>query len=338
VVILAPVDTLLDVGDTIIFTVTTSGDTPQTFDWYHGVDLVFSETNSDHTSSYTLVNAQEVDSGEWSVDITSEDCGPTETVFQVTVGECPVILTSPTNQNLTVGDDVVLTVTTAGETPQTYNWYRGVTLVFTESNSVNQSDFSITDAQLTDAGSYRVEVVYGDDPLCDVDEAFFSVAVEEGDEFSWDLTWDAPTIYNSNPTPGSSSSTLTADQFITSVTCPAWPGAQLGGQGIACHGEQTYTGPLVSCHLQLVVVGPGTVVSNTILAPITVKVDSVEVFNSGYAVDTTGTFDFDFDLPISVAALIEVDLGMLLVVCDPGVGCGGVQETFSWNGTLSVNP
>lgn len=251
---------------------------------------------------------------------------------------CPSITgygqTSPVVLN--EGDSTVLSVTVAytGAGPLIYVWYvNGFPLAITPGPSLNLNNVTVADS-----GTYALGISAPGCALVLSNEIVVDVNVSN----IWDsLAWDAPVIYTSNPTPGSSSSTLVGGHFQMSSTCPAWPGSSAGGQGISCHGSLTYTGPLISCHLHIVTVGPGTVVSNRTLGPVKVFVDTVEIFNSDDTDDIsiTGTYDFDFNLPASVAALVEVDVaGILLTVCDPGIGCGGVQETFSWDGLLTVNP
>lgn len=152
----------------------------------------------------------------------------------------------------------------------------------------------------------------------------------------WDaLVWNAPTIYPSAPTPGTSLYALNAGIFDISSTCPAYPGGSGGGQGIECTGQFLYTGPAAPSHLHFVV-SPASFpafVTNYSLGPITVTVDSVPLFSTGGDVDNAGIYDYDFTIPSSVGALIEVYTGMMFVV-----GSGGVNpDTFTWNGTF-YNP
>lgn len=150
----------------------------------------------------------------------------------------------------------------------------------------------------------------------------------------WNIAWDAPLLTQSAPTPGSVSAVQTACHFTASQTCPEWPGGSGSGTAIQSHGSFTYTGPLVSNHLKIVNTMTNVGPSAFVLLSLTVKVDSVVVLTVFINNLTTFTYDYDFDIPLSVAALIEVDYvtTLLQTAGDPG------DATAVYDGAFSVNP
>jgi len=87
------------------------------------------------------------------------DCiGGTPVLFQTCtpVPTAPQITTQPVSQTVGVGSAVTFSVGASGTTPLNYQWKKGTTNVGT-----NSSTYTISSAQLTDAGNYSVVVSNG---------------------------------------------------------------------------------------------------------------------------------------------------------------------------------
>lgn len=66
----------------------------------------------------------------------------------------PTITTQPQSQTINVGSSVTFSVSASGDPAPTYQWLKGSTTI----SGATTSSYSITNAQLTDAGSYSVTV------------------------------------------------------------------------------------------------------------------------------------------------------------------------------------
>jgi sugar lactone lactonase YvrE len=102
---------------------------------------------------YTLKNIGPAVVGNYTVVVRNAFGAVTSDVATVSLSGPPVILSQPLNQTALIGDDVTMSVSTTGDLPQTYQWsLNGATL------PQNGSTISITNAQTTDAGTYKVVV------------------------------------------------------------------------------------------------------------------------------------------------------------------------------------
>ncbi|PWU21672.1 MAG: hypothetical protein C5B50_01135, partial [Verrucomicrobia bacterium] len=76
--------------------------------------------------------------------------------YSLTVGTAPFILTQPTSRTVNEGANTTFSVTASGTGPLAYQWMHNGTNV--ASLSVSPANLTITNAQVTDAGSYQVLV------------------------------------------------------------------------------------------------------------------------------------------------------------------------------------
>ncbi|MGZ4963735.1 MAG: NHL domain-containing protein, partial [Limisphaerales bacterium] len=103
--------------------------------------------------SYTIKAVGAATVGDYTVVIRNASGVVTSAVATVSLSGPPVILSQPVNQTALVGDSLTMSVSTTGDLPQIYQWsLNGATL------AQNGSAISITNAQLSDAGTYRVVV------------------------------------------------------------------------------------------------------------------------------------------------------------------------------------
>ena len=101
---------------------------------------------------------------------------------------------SPENGHVIVGQQASFTVTASGTEPFTYQWYKDDQPIYNSNNNV----LTITSAQLSDAGSYKVDVTNA----CGSDTS--STAV---------LTVDTPTLIFVDPDEGAPGQSLTVDIY-----------------------------------------------------------------------------------------------------------------------------
>ena len=102
--------------------VTTSGTTPQTFQWYAGATGVTTSPITGGTNSWIVVNPPTVT--QFWVRVTNA-CGSTNSPA-VTVGSASCVapkISGPFTRTISTGTE--LSITTIGTTPQTFQWYRG---------------------------------------------------------------------------------------------------------------------------------------------------------------------------------------------------------------------
>lgn len=147
------------VGGSVTFTATVepgSATTPDTYEWFRNGTLVNTTTNN----TYTINSLNATHAGSYTVRATNECSNATSTA--ITVAVCTpitgVTLTQSGSGTYTVGGNVTFTATVtptdATNTPVTYYWYRGTTLVSTTTNNT----LTINPLNSTHAGSYTVRV------------------------------------------------------------------------------------------------------------------------------------------------------------------------------------
>lgn len=134
------------VGQTIVLSAQPTGVGPFTYAW--SGPNGFSAT----TQNITISNIQEVDSGAYTVNVTSNGCVTSNTA-NVTVNPNPVVSISPASVTACAGTSVTLTANATGASPFTYSWsgpsgFTATTQAITLSN-----------IQASNAGAYSVLVI-----------------------------------------------------------------------------------------------------------------------------------------------------------------------------------
>ena len=137
-------------GTTNSLTVEVQGAAPFSYQWqFNGTDIV------DATSpTLILEEAQLSDSGDYTVVVANTYGNVTSAPAIVTVADPPSIVSNPTNQAPTQGDIVTFEVTASGTEPFSFHWFHNGT----EIEGANSSILTISDVQITDSGSYYVNV------------------------------------------------------------------------------------------------------------------------------------------------------------------------------------
>lgn len=133
----------------ITLTVEATG-TNLTYQWVKNGDPLTGKTSA----TLTIPSAALTDEGKYACRITGV-CTPQaiSTEVDVNVSEAPGIVTQPTNKNVLVGDSIVITLTTKGET-LSYQWLKNGN----ELPGANQATYRKTNVTLADSGVYTVRV------------------------------------------------------------------------------------------------------------------------------------------------------------------------------------
>jgi hypothetical protein len=146
-------------GGLALFSVSASGTTPFSYQWWFNGAPLFGGTNT----NFGLTNVQPANAGNYQVVITNTVGSVTSDVAVLTVTAAPVapqISGQPTGQTVNVGSAVRLSVTATGTTPLSFQWQKNGSGLANGNglSGATTSALSIQSAQLTDAGDYRVVV------------------------------------------------------------------------------------------------------------------------------------------------------------------------------------
>lgn len=144
------------VGGSATFSVQVAGTGPFSYRWRkNGTDL---PGEAAALSTYTLGNLALSDEGAYSVRVTNI-VGTTisEPAALVVAGDTPKVISLTPHQLRSVGTNVVLQVQAVGQPPLTYQWYLGSAKVA----GGTAAQLSLNNAQLKNAGTYRVDVSSG---------------------------------------------------------------------------------------------------------------------------------------------------------------------------------
>jgi hypothetical protein len=125
VVSVQPASQTISSGDSAFLTVTASGTTPLSYQWYRGAAGDSSQPVGTDSSSLST-GPLDTTTSYWVR--VSNSCGSaSSTTAVITVESCskPVITAQPRSQTVTAGGSTVLSVTASGSNPMSYQWYRG---------------------------------------------------------------------------------------------------------------------------------------------------------------------------------------------------------------------
>ena len=149
-IISQPADVAAIVGSIAVFTVGVSGSTPLTYQWeFNGTNLTGATS-----AALTISNVQSSNVGVYSAMVSNLYGSVTSSNASLTILTPPSIITQPQDQTVMQGAPVTLSVTASGDSPLSYQWRVGGTLLVGATNS----SLNIAAAQATDAGNYRVLV------------------------------------------------------------------------------------------------------------------------------------------------------------------------------------
>lgn len=171
-----PQDLKVKRADTATFTVVTSTNVPLTFQWlYNGLPIPGATS-----TNYSITNAQTVNSGIYSVVVSSFTGVLISSNATLTVKLPPVITQNPLSRTVTAGSTVTLSANGAGDGPLSFRWFfNGVAL------EAFSTSLTLTNVQSANQGLYSLQVSN------DVDAVF---SAEAG------LFINSPPIVTAHPT------------------------------------------------------------------------------------------------------------------------------------------
>jgi len=143
-----PAPQTVRVGNSVTFSVVATGTAPLHYQWQKDGGNVGTDA-----PQFTIASAQLSDAGQYRVIVTNEVGNWVTGAVPLTVNPAVEITTHPGSLMVAVGDDFTLSVVATGDAPLHYQWKNGTTSVGTDS-----SQFTLTNAQIADSGSYTVTV------------------------------------------------------------------------------------------------------------------------------------------------------------------------------------
>ncbi|MFM2294129.1 MAG: hypothetical protein RLZZ350_542, partial [Verrucomicrobiota bacterium] len=138
-------------GNTASFSVSVTGTTPRTFQWFFNGTAIGSATNQ----NLSVANVQPANAGNYSVAISNAFGGVVSANALLTVVViAPGITSQPVSRTNAVGTTATFNVSLSGSQPRTFQWrLNGVNLV----GGTNQT-LTLSNVQLTQAGNYSIVV------------------------------------------------------------------------------------------------------------------------------------------------------------------------------------
>jgi hypothetical protein len=156
-VVVVPVQITQEVEDSAVsegsiarFTVEATGTGPLGYQWYYGG----SPMDGADGSVFEIGIVKESDRGLYQVEVKNEAGRVRSREAKLNVSVMPKLIRQVEDQAILVGSTLKFQASASGTEPLTYNWYRQGTLY-----QSGESDLSIENITLDDAGLYQVEVV-----------------------------------------------------------------------------------------------------------------------------------------------------------------------------------
>ncbi|MDQ2834358.1 MAG: immunoglobulin domain-containing protein [Acidobacteriota bacterium] len=119
VITVPPANQTVTAGQTASFSVIATGTGPLTYQWYQGGAAIGGATSSTYTTPATASS----DSGSvFTVTVTNVAGSATGGPATLTVTSAPIVVSSPANQTVNVGQTATFSVTANGTGPLTYQW------------------------------------------------------------------------------------------------------------------------------------------------------------------------------------------------------------------------
>jgi len=151
-IITQPTNQSIQVGNTLVFSVSCTGDMPFAFQWYKNDVAIQGQAGA----SLSIASVAESDAGSYTVKITNAGGSVTTTaaVLTVIVPVAPTIITQPENKTVEVGGSTSLSVQAEGTQPLVYEWSKDGAALQTSMGNM----LPIINAQVSNEGIYSVKV------------------------------------------------------------------------------------------------------------------------------------------------------------------------------------
>jgi len=137
-------------NSTATMSITVTGTTPITYQWYVDGDTVVSGTNS----IFSINNADTANEGNYYVRASNLCNYVQSNSVSLTINETPSITSQPTNSIVCSGSSAQFNTIASGTGPITYQWYNSSGSI----TGANNPSYLISQTNATDASNYYVEV------------------------------------------------------------------------------------------------------------------------------------------------------------------------------------
>jgi len=151
-IVMQPTSQSIQVGNTVLFSVSCTGDAPLSFQWYKNNAAIQGQVGS----SFSITSVSESDAGSYKITVKNDGGSVTSeaAVLTVIVPVAPTIVTQPENKTVEVGGSASLSVQVEGTQPLVYAWYKdGAALPASMGNTL-----PIVNAQTSNEGIYSVNI------------------------------------------------------------------------------------------------------------------------------------------------------------------------------------
>jgi hypothetical protein len=149
-ILTSPLSQTAIAGANPVFSVTTAGTPPLSFQWLFNGGALSGATNS----TLTLTNVQTAQAGKYSVAVRNAASSSLSSSAILTILVPPFLITSPSAQSAIAGGVATFVVAAGGSHPLAYQWQFNSGSIPGATNAV----LSVTNAHLADAGRYTVTV------------------------------------------------------------------------------------------------------------------------------------------------------------------------------------
>jgi len=162
VISLLPASQTKWVGDPASFTVTATGSTPLTYQWFKGGSLLSNGTRTTlaNTDTFTLSGVQAADAGSYTVAVSNAAGSDTSAGATLTVLTAVAISQHPQSQVVVAGEQASFSVTATGTPPLAYRWHKAGNPLGNSGriSGTGTANLEISDVQAEDAGDYHVVI------------------------------------------------------------------------------------------------------------------------------------------------------------------------------------
>src|ERR1035437_1843478 len=154
IITVQPLSQSVQILGSVTFTVGASSGTTMSYQWRKNGSSISGATRS----AYTIPPVQATDAGTYSAKVSNAGGSVTSSGATLTVLIPPTITTQPQSHTAVVGQSTSFSVAASGTAPLSYQWnFNSTTL-----SGTTNATLTLSNPQLTDAGSYTVVVTNGE--------------------------------------------------------------------------------------------------------------------------------------------------------------------------------